>query len=292
MTIGEKLRDLRISQKITQSELCGDMITRNMLSRIENGAALPSLPTLQYLSNKLGVSAGYFLDDNEEVLPYRKIHLMPKIKELYRKGDFASCLALAAQLDSDDEAALITAESLLNLGIRLFREEQLHSAEGFFERAITSCRACLYDLSHIEKTAAEHLSAIKRAKAEKLPDFPPSESSPYADQVEYYLYVYMLYITKNTRYDLAASIYDTIKFSNTLYKKHINARLSILARNNSRASNLLLELVESFETVYCDPLFRMNVLTDMESVSNTIGDYKNAYNCLVMKNKLLSAFES
>ena len=35
----------------------------------------------------------------------------------------------------------------------------------------------------------------------------------------------------------------------------------------------------------------MNVLTDMESVSNAIGDYENAYKCLVMKNTLLSAFE-
>jgi len=291
MTIGEKLRELRLSQKITQAELCGNIITRNMLSRIENGAALPSLPTLQYLSAKLGVSAGYFLDDAEEVLPYRKIHLIPKIKSLYRMGDFATCLVLCNQLDSDDEAALITAECLLNLGIRLFRDEQLHSAEGFFERTVIACRACLYDLSHIEKKASEHLSAIRRAKAEKLPDFPPSESSPYAEEVEYYLYVYMLYITKTTRYDLAASIYDTIKFSNTLYKKHINARLSMLARNNSRASSLLFELVESFSSTYCDPLFRMNVLTDMESVSNAIGDYENAYKCLVMKNTLLAAFE-
>lgn len=291
MTIGEKLRELRLSQKITQSELCGEVITRNMLSRIENGAALPSLPTLQYLSAKLGVSAGYFLDDSEEILPYRKIHLIPKIKSLYRMGDFGTCLALCNQLDSDDEAGLITAECLLNLGIRLFREEKLHSAEGFFERTVIACRSCLYDLSHIEKKASEHLSAIRRAKAEKLPDFPPSESSPYAEEVEYYLYVYMLYITKTARYDLAASIYDTIKFSNTLYKKHINARLSMLARNNSRASSLLFELVESFSSTYCDPLFRMNVLTDMESVSNSIGDYENAYKCLVMKNTLLSAFE-
>ena len=291
MTIGEKLRELRLSQKITQSELCGEVITRNMLSRIENGAALPSLPTLQYLSAKLGVSAGYFLDDNAEVLPYRKIHLIPKIKSLYRKGDFTTCLALCNQLDSDDETTLITAECLLNLGIRLFREEQLHSAEGFFERTVIACRSCLYDLSHIEKKASEHLSAIRRAKAEKLPDFPPSESTPYAEEVEYYLYIYMLHITKNTRYDLAASIYDTIKFSNTLYKKHINARLSMLARNNSRASNLLLELVESFSATYCDPLFRMNVLTDMEIVSNAIGDFENAYKCLVMKNTLLAAFE-
>ena len=84
---------------------------------------------------------------------------------------------------------------------------------------------------------------------------------------------------------------EVINKLESLYKKHINARLSMLARNNSRASNLLLELVESFSATYCDPLFRMNVLTDMEIVSNAIGDFENAYKCLVMKNTLLAAFE-
>ena len=41
--IGEKIKALRISKRMTQSELAGDQITRNMLSLIENGSALPSL---------------------------------------------------------------------------------------------------------------------------------------------------------------------------------------------------------------------------------------------------------
>lgn len=291
MTLGEKIKDLRIASGITQSEVCQNVITRNMLSRIENGAALPSLPTLRYLAKQLGVSAGYFLDDNEDLLPYRKLHLAPRFKECYRKGDFAACLALCNELEGDDEAALVASECLLNLGIRLFREGHLHSAEGFFERAASASRACLYDLSHIEKNAEEYLAAIRRARAEKLPDFPPAETSPYAEHVEYYLYVYMLYVTKHSRYDLAAAIYDTIKFSNTLYRKHINARLSLAARNSSRAVSLLKELVETFNTTYCDPLFRLNVLSDMETISHTVGDYEEAYKCLLQKNALLAEFE-
>ena len=40
LNIGEKIRQLRISKLMTQADLAGDQITRNMLSRVENGAAL------------------------------------------------------------------------------------------------------------------------------------------------------------------------------------------------------------------------------------------------------------
>ncbi len=291
MTLGEKIRTLRLARGVTQAELCDDVITRNMLSRIENGAALPSLPTLQHLANTLGVSSGYFLDEGDELLPYRKLKLMPEIKKRYREGDFAACLTLCNELESDDESTLITAECLYQIGTRLFREERMRSAESFFERAVKACRSCIYDLSHIEKKAQEHLSAIGHARAGRLPDFPPAENTPYAEEVEYYLYVYMLYVTRNTRYDLASAIYDTIKFSNVLYRKHINARLSLAARNSSRAISLLGEVVASFSSTQCDPLFRLNVLSDMESISNTTGNYEEAYKCLVMKNELLASFE-
>ena len=39
--IGEKIKRLRLQRNMTQSDLAGDQITRNMLSRVENGAALP-----------------------------------------------------------------------------------------------------------------------------------------------------------------------------------------------------------------------------------------------------------
>ena len=38
MELGEKLRQARLEAGLTQRQLCGDQITRNMLSLIENGA--------------------------------------------------------------------------------------------------------------------------------------------------------------------------------------------------------------------------------------------------------------
>lgn len=69
MELGEKLRKARLEAGMSQRELAGDRVTRNMLSQIENGSARPSMKTLQYLAGKLGKSAGYFLDEEGPVSP-------------------------------------------------------------------------------------------------------------------------------------------------------------------------------------------------------------------------------
>ena len=66
MNIGKKIKELRTKKLMTQSELAGDVITRNMLSCIENGSATPSLATLRHIAAKLGVSMGYLLADESE----------------------------------------------------------------------------------------------------------------------------------------------------------------------------------------------------------------------------------
>lgn len=51
--LGKLIKEARISKKMTQSEVVGSFITRNMLSQIENGLATPSIRTLQYLAGIL-----------------------------------------------------------------------------------------------------------------------------------------------------------------------------------------------------------------------------------------------
>ena len=43
MTLGEKIKQARQEAGLSQRQLCGDAITRNMLSQIENGSARPSM---------------------------------------------------------------------------------------------------------------------------------------------------------------------------------------------------------------------------------------------------------
>ena len=87
MELGEKIRQARVEKGLSQRELCGEEITRNMLSLIENGAAKPSMKTLQYLAGRLGKSVGFFLEEKETASPNQEV--MESARRLYREGDFA-----------------------------------------------------------------------------------------------------------------------------------------------------------------------------------------------------------
>lgn len=69
MELGEKLRLARLEANLTQSALCGDTITRNMLSQIEHGTARPSMATLKILAARLGKPMSYFLEEDALLSP-------------------------------------------------------------------------------------------------------------------------------------------------------------------------------------------------------------------------------
>ena len=72
MTIGEKLRAARLEAGLSQRQLCEGIVTRNMLSQIENGSAKPSLPTLQALAQRLHKGVQYFLEEAVSPVPQNR----------------------------------------------------------------------------------------------------------------------------------------------------------------------------------------------------------------------------
>jgi transcriptional regulator with XRE-family HTH domain len=69
MDLGSKIKQARIAAGLSQKQLCGQQITRNMLSQIENGSARPSMKTLGYLAEQLGKPMSYFLEEESVVFP-------------------------------------------------------------------------------------------------------------------------------------------------------------------------------------------------------------------------------
>ena len=67
MELGTRLKQARLDAGLSQRQLCGDVITRNMLSQIENGSARPSMETLRYLAAQLGKPISFFLDEAPEI---------------------------------------------------------------------------------------------------------------------------------------------------------------------------------------------------------------------------------
>ncbi|MBR4864533.1 MAG: helix-turn-helix domain-containing protein [Oscillospiraceae bacterium] len=63
MELGQRIRQARQEAGLSQRQLCGEEITRNMLSLIENGTARPSMDTLRYIARQLGKPVGWFLEE-------------------------------------------------------------------------------------------------------------------------------------------------------------------------------------------------------------------------------------
>ena len=150
MQIGEKIKRLRTAKLMTQSELVGGEITRNMLSRIENGAAQPSMSTVKYIAERLNVSAGFLLADEDDEILYFKSAQIGNIKKAYMNKNFSLCREMCKNSEwSDDELILILAESTAYVAIENFLHGNLRSAVELFDEAIEYCNQTIYDTSAV-----------------------------------------------------------------------------------------------------------------------------------------------
>lgn len=125
--LGHRIKEARIAKKMTQSQVVGNFITRNMLSQIENGAALPSVRTLQYLADVLdapdildfssggsekGESSAQCLQDNSA------FSALAAARSAVQSKDWYSVIAMEPHYPAAfaDEFAALFAMSFLALG--------------------------------------------------------------------------------------------------------------------------------------------------------------------------------
>src|SRR5437867_13288271 len=59
LRLGERLRQLRVAAGMTQTELAGDRFSKEYVSQIERGKTRPTRETIDWLSVRLGVDAGF-----------------------------------------------------------------------------------------------------------------------------------------------------------------------------------------------------------------------------------------
>src|SRR5437762_2577379 len=59
VSLGARLRQLRVSAGLTQSELAGDRCSKEYLSQIERGKTRPTADMLCWLAERLGVDAAF-----------------------------------------------------------------------------------------------------------------------------------------------------------------------------------------------------------------------------------------
>ena len=138
MDLAQKLKAARLEAGLSQRQLCGDTITRNMLSQIENGAARPSMTTLQYLAQRLGKPVSYFLEEQAVVSP--NLDVMYKARGYYEQRGYAQVLSELETFREPDgtfeeEKNLLQYLALLGMARQALSEDKLPYAKNLLHRA-------------------------------------------------------------------------------------------------------------------------------------------------------------
>lgn len=101
MELGEKIKQARLEAGLSQRQLCGDALTRNMLSQIENGSARPSMDTLRYFAARLGKTVSFFLEEDVVLSPNQQV--MTGARQAYDSGNWEAVLEALKEFRQPDE---------------------------------------------------------------------------------------------------------------------------------------------------------------------------------------------
>jgi transcriptional regulator with XRE-family HTH domain len=280
VNIGKKIKNLRVEKMMTQSELAGAEITRNMLSQIENGSANPSISTVIYLAKKLGVPAGYLLSEGDEEFLYVKTAAMRNIKRAYADRNFELCrdMCMSSFDEYDDELELIVTDCCIGQAEQCIKNGKLHKARELLDEA----------LSHAEKTV--YTTSVQKSRIfvmfKLLKEISPSLDSNEVDteisdgmmtpnifEDTFCKYITMMFnVGKNT--DISECICDEDPCSK-LFVSHLKARKCMSAGDHKRAIAILNELIDGEQILPMVLLYF--ACMDMEICCKHINDYKGAY---------------
>ena len=292
MNIGERIRALRNAKMMTQTELAGKQITRNMLSRIENGSALPSLSTIMYLAARLGVPAGFLLAEEGDEFYYKKMNAMPNIKRAYTAGDFRICRDICMSLGgSDDEISSLICLCSFNMAKEKFCEGKLADAVELFEEASVQKTSTMYPMVGITETAAVYLAYIR--------DISPSLYSDYQDDARpvsaeamidpFCRYYLVLRALDGESGSVLARLYlERASAEEGQYAAHIRARVAIGKQNYQEAYGELRSLLTGEGEVAAPMMYF--IFSDLERCCSAMSDYRCAYEYSSDKMGLLEKF--
>lgn len=287
MNIGEKIKELRVAKLMTQSELAGTHITRNMLSCIENGTAQPSLSTILYIASRLNVPAGFLLADEGDEVVYRKMNGLANIKRAYTNGDWRGCrnLCLSACPEPDDEISLLLADCDLEIAIEEFWHGKLRSSCRFFDEAIAYAEKTIYQTERIEACASVFFRYMQRISPTLYSDYLDEEKSlSVSYQSPFSTYVSVLELLDEENHLSVAE--ELSKFDpKSFFAKHIRIRMLIDSQHYTEAKSELLNMLSEEEPLNEIELY--TVLCELEICSKETDDYKRAYNIASEKMQLL-----
>lgn len=162
MDIGARLKQARLEAGLSQRQLCGDTITRNMLSQIENGAARPSMDTLRYFAGRLQKPMAFFLEEQPPLSPNQAL------LDRARQADAGAVLACLQEYQAPDpvfdrERYLLEAMACLELAQTAILENRRGYAQSLLDQARAAGAQTPYYTPELER---RRLLLLHRAQAQ------------------------------------------------------------------------------------------------------------------------------
>lgn len=252
MELGQRIKEARLTAGLSQKALCGDTITRNMLSLIESGKAKPSMQTLRYLAEQLGKPISYFLEEDAVLSPNQS--LMKQAKEAFAAEQFKACLAALEGFTPDgifdDEVFLLKDLSLLHLAEAALADRRHIYAKELMSRMTF---AGLY-----QKKQRREAQLYLLAKAGQIVDLPPEDEK---------LFIQANLHFRQGRYDRAKALAQAIE--NQSPQTHLLKGQIAVALQEYEAATKSLLLAEAAFPKEAVPL--------LEQCYRELEDYKMAY---------------
>lgn len=279
MKTGEKIRDMRKRKNMTQEELSGDYITRNMLSQIETGKATPSVETVSRIASALEVDISYFFSDEtyDEYIVNKNIK---ELRRLFSRKEYRNALDFSDKYFPyfNDEAALIVAESHFHIAKSLLHNGYPEKAAVHLKNALVFCGKTMYDTSYL-KAKITLLSGIagniQSPRLELETEVYEKESRLATDAELYH------YICDDLKYDYKDSILSGITAAHTLMK----------SGEYEKAAKILSEIDDNRSTYNIASFLLFRICCDLEICYREIKDFELAYKYSTRRISLMSAFK-
>lgn len=138
--LGKRIKEARLAKKMTQTEVVGTFITRNMLSQIESGIATPSLKTLEYLAGVLDIPVQTLIPDGrgEPTDPDTDADKLWEAKQHYTNGQYDLAVELAESLVNgkfSDEGYAIAARCYMSMAADCEKAGDISKAADLAQKA-------------------------------------------------------------------------------------------------------------------------------------------------------------
>lgn len=274
MSIGSKIKGLRKKSGMTQDELSSGIITRGMLSRIENGDANPSMKSLIQIANRLDVSPSFLLEEGIDILPAELEKVAATIEKEYHAKNYENCLKIFTkwQLESDKRFLPVFITCAFEVAIKAFYCGNFAQSKALLNRINELSPLIVFPSASIPAerisfliNLMDNIDSINNLTDIEI-DFIDFEFSPS-------LFISLLKLLKSGNRDECETI---LKYTHLddIYKKFIASQILI---KDYRFIDSILQIKEIYSKEECPLFLKLLCLSSIENCCKLCEDYKGAY---------------